>query len=261
MAENLSSHPAEGRFRAVVAVLGLVGVLAVALAIGTASASNGASTKSNKWSSWTPSTTGPKALQEIADYVGPQYRAPDGGQLVAVTGGPLTVASLPAHIAVRSASTGNIAIIQGTGALFTLCGLGPHCSIASGKPSTQRMLLLRREALELALYTLRTQPDVDNVVVLMPPRPGERLVKSAAGQTIVSGNRGTATLFQRSQLDSQLSKPLADTVSAVTPTIASVARSADSALVNRLTSPNLFLVSIVEGQDATAYFVLDPLGP
>jgi len=37
-----------------------------------------------------------------------------------------------------------------------------------------------------------------------------------------------------------------------------VARAPEAALVDRVTGPNLFLVSIVQGQDASAYLVLDP---
>ena len=38
---------------------------------------------------------------------------------------------------------------------YVLCGWGDQCAIASGQPSEARHLLLRREALELALHTFK----------------------------------------------------------------------------------------------------------
>ena len=42
-----------------------------------------------------------------------------------------------------------------------------------GKPSQERLKVLHREALELALYTFRYLPDVEGVVTLLPPPPPE----------------------------------------------------------------------------------------
>ena len=68
---------------------------------------------------------------------------------------------------------GDIQVHDEKGVLYQLCGLGPNCAIDRGKPSTERVLLLRREALELALYSLPLPQDVKQVVVLIPPRPGK----------------------------------------------------------------------------------------
>ena len=45
------------------------------------------------------------------------------------------------------------------------------CSIAEGKASEARHALLRREALELSLYTFKSDSDVNSVTVFLPPRP------------------------------------------------------------------------------------------
>lgn len=59
--------------------------------------------------------------------------------------------------------------------------------------------MIRREALELALYTLKYADPIDNVLVFVPPGPKEK--------------RLTSTLFfQRSDLSSSLSKPLRKTL-------------------------------------------------
>ena len=67
------------------------------------------------------------------------------------------------------AKDGTLSALSGTTAVFNLCGLGSNCAIAGGTPSTDRLLLLRREALELALYTFRYVHNVDNVVSILPP--------------------------------------------------------------------------------------------
>ena len=57
--------------------------------------------------------------------------------------------------------------------MYSLCGLGTSCSIATGKASVERGELVRREILELALYTFKYVGGVKNVIAFMPPRPGD----------------------------------------------------------------------------------------
>ena len=252
-------HPAAGRFRAITVVLGLVGLIALIFAAGLASNKTTIEVAA-EWSNWAPSTSGAEAPQQIADHVGPQYKGADGKQLVAVTGGELKVAGLPVHVAIRGATGGNdVQIVQGDGILYTLCGLGPHCSIATGKPSTERMLLLRREALELALYTFKYVDGAENVVVLMPPRPGERNITLSSGQSTKAGNQGTALLFQKKDYEPQLDEPITSTLPAAVPSIGQMPNAPEASAVDTLTGPAMFLVSIVQGQDASAYLVLDPI--
>ena len=134
------------------------------------------------WSGWRPTADdGEKAAAQIADHVGRKYRLADDSQLVGVEGGPLEIDALgltvPLEIAMKTAPQGgDIKFIEGNGLLYTLNGLGPKGAIRGGKPSTERALLLRREALELALYTFRYIEDVDLVVALLPAgdgRPGQ----------------------------------------------------------------------------------------
>src|SRR5207245_970324 len=54
--------------------------------------------------------------------------------------------------------------------VYNLCGQGSgDCSIGVGTPSPARLLLLRREALELALYTFKYLGGIDTVVGILPP--------------------------------------------------------------------------------------------
>jgi hypothetical protein len=135
--------------------------------------------------------------------------------------------------------------------LYRLCGLGPKCAIA-GKPSTERHLLLRREALELALYTFHYVGDVDQVVVFMPPA-----YSSAAStkQTI-----SEALLFRPGDVEAELHRPLRSTLDRRTPSVAGVAESPDSGLVDRLTTSTLYTFSLTPAnQDARVFLVMDPL--
>ena len=157
-------------------VLGaLLGIAIATLAIGAAvyvgtSGNNGAP---DGWSQWKPgSDDGVDAAKEIATHVGRKYRLSDGNQIVGVQAGPLEVFDVPLEVALRTAPQGgNIDFIDGKGLMYTLNGLGPRGSVRGGKPSEARHLLLRREALELALYTFRYVEDVDLVVALLPPKP------------------------------------------------------------------------------------------
>ena len=211
------------------------------------------------WSSWSPSAEGSEGLKQIASHVGPSYRGDDGQQLVSVVGTPLQVQGEDARIAIRNADgKGSIQIVDGNSALFALCGLGPNCSIPTGKPSVARMMLLRREGLELALYAFQNDSDLDNVVVMMPPRPGSQKVKSSSGGVVQVGNQGAAMLITRTQVEGALDRPLSQTLPAETPTIEGMATAPEAATVKQMTEPSMFMLSIVDGQDGTPYVVLDP---
>ena len=58
-------------------------------------------------------------------------------------------------------------------AIFILCGLGQNCK-APGQPTTAEGTALRREALELALYTMEYTHPIDNVLVFFPPVAAEK---------------------------------------------------------------------------------------
>src|SRR3954447_11416211 len=118
------------------------------------------------WSKWHPSdTTVEGGASEIANHVAAEYKHADGKQLVKVTGGPLGIG-----VALRP-SSGTISSFSGNGVLYQLDGLGPSGSIKGGTPSAECLQLVRREALELALYTFRSLPDADMVVTFLPPPP------------------------------------------------------------------------------------------
>jgi hypothetical protein len=237
--------PYAGRFRLVFAVLGgIVGAAAAAVVL-LAGASPDSNTVAGGWSNWHPTRDGQGAFQQIADHVGADYRLQNGKQLVAVTGGPLELANLPVTVAVKPVTSGgNIALVEGNGVLYTLCGLGKKCAISSGKPTQVRHLLLRRESLELALYTFRYVRDVDLVVVFLPPPPGK--------------DASQAMLYRAKEVKGELDRPLVATLPGPAPRPNSFP-AGQAASVNALTAPHLFKFTLEQGQNASVFLVLDRL--
>lgn len=207
------------------------------------------------WSSWKPSADdGYAAAEQIASHVQTQYRGADGDQLVTVEASPLQVENLQLSIALRSASSGgNIQVIDDKTVMYTLNGLGPRGSIKEGKPSAQRLSLLKREALELALYTFRYVGDVEGVVALLPPPP------PAADTPAGTASEATplqALYFRPGDLKRQLDRPLNRTVPAPAPRPETLPPTHASS-IEQLTRPNTFLASFTQGQNAKAFLVLD----
>jgi hypothetical protein len=238
---KLPAAPHADRFRFVLgAVIGL-GIAAVIVAVGLALHGTGPSTD---WSNWHPSSDGADGPAQIAAHVSGTYRLPNGEQIVAVKAGPLKVADLDLNVAVREGG-GAIKLFNGKGVRYTMCGLGSNCSIATGKPSVERGLLLQREALELALYTFEYIPGVQNVVAFLPPKPGEQ------------ATQGKAVFFRRDQVSAPLDHPLRATLPSPTPTLDTL-RASDIDTVERLAGHGIHCFSYRVGQDVSAFLVLDP---
>jgi hypothetical protein len=230
-----------GRFRVAFALLGLIGVAGAVTAITLISI--GKPPPGPRWSAWHPTRDGDAGVQQIADHVAPAYHLPGGAQLVAVRGGPLQIAGLPVTVVLQN--NGSTRFVEGKGALYTLCGLGPRCSIKNGKPSVERHLLLRREALELALYTFRYVKDVDQVVVLLPPPPGQP--------------PSQAMFFRPHDVKGWLDRPLRLTLPSPPPSIKALRAGRGTDYLNRVTARDLFSFDVQQGQDASVFLVLNPL--
>lgn len=239
-----------GRFRFGYAVLGLL--LSGALAAFIVLLLHPGQGKSTAWSSWRPTTSGNAGSKQIADFVSHRYRRPDGSQLVGVFAGPPQVQNIQiAAIAIRSGlgnSPNDISILPANDSvMYILCGLGANCSIDQGTPSLERARLLRREALELALYTMHYMGNVDSVLAFMPPPPG---------------TAPTSTLFfRRDDLRHQLKQPLAKTLPTPVRRKRLVPGQLDrreSLMVDQLTSSRLFRYSFQQTQAGNAIIVLQP---
>jgi hypothetical protein len=126
-----------------------------------------------------------------------------------------------------------------------LCGLGESCAIAHGDPSEARHMLLRRQALELALYTFKYVDGVDSVTVFLPPPPGQDA-------------QASAVFLQRGDVKSQLSKPLSKTLAPGAPSVGQIPANELQSL-NGITGSNLYNYQYTQAQDLSAVLVLDPI--
>jgi hypothetical protein len=217
------------RFQFITGALVAVGIAAI---VGIAVLIVGPSTKAPEpaWSPWKPTTGGTAGAAQIADHVAPEYM--DGGQqLVKIDANDLSFQGIPLTVALQTAPEqgGRIQIHSEKGVLYQLCGLTATCAIDKGKPTKERGLLLRRAALELALYSFRYLEDVKQVVVLTPP---------------VKGNLPTVALyFQRDQVRNELARPLTSSLVPKTPSVENITLSPDTPLVHQQTHQYLFTLN------------------
>jgi hypothetical protein len=215
------------------------------------------------WSAWKPTTDQPfNGASEIADHVERLYRNGKKGQLVSVSAGPPALGPVPLAVAVHPRG-GDIELLEGLGVQYTLNGLGRGGSFKDGKRSNEaRARLLRREALELALYSFRYLPEVTSVIALLPPEPArpakgkDKPPTNAQGQPVLELQ---ALLYRPGDLRPQLEVPLDATMAAKAPALDAF-KGEEARRVDSLTLSNLFDAEITQAQDARAYLVLERPG-
>jgi hypothetical protein len=256
VAGGVSSY--SGRFGLGYAVLGVVAVVAVVALVVLLSRSPGATATTSQleqtWGSFHPAGLTQDRIQQIALHVGSTYRTKPkhGHQLVAVSASipPAYQNNLPITQYVLSyqdkGQTSYQAVpISSNNVLYEMCGLGPQCAIAHGKASTDRFRLLRREALELALYTFH-YTDVGSVVTFLPPKKGQQ------PQYVF--------LFLRTQFEQQglLAKPLSAILAEPTPPPAKAIPAAEAATIDGITEPDLYRFRYTSDQQGGVLLVFDP---
>jgi hypothetical protein len=254
-AAPVGASPYRSRFGFVIGAL--IGVAFAVVGLGVILALDASErAQPDGWSKWQP--TGDDELEvarQIAEHVGVKYRLGDADQLVAVQSSGLELAERPLGIALRTAPVGgDIELIEGNGVMYKLNGLGKDGSIAGGRPSAERLLLLKREALELALYTFRYAEDVDMVVTLLPPNPDRADDEPTAGQLPPF----PAMFFRPGDLRGELGVPLEATLPSDPPRPEQIdLDSPDSKRIDALTRGNFFTGTFQQGQDASVFLVLD----
>lgn len=215
------------------------------------------------WSSWHPDTSDSFiGADEIAKHVQDAYHSEKKKQLASVTAGPIAFGQIPLTVAIPSGD--NVQPVIGPGIQYTLGGSGKGGLLKDSKPSKARHRLLRREALELALYSFRYLPNVTMVVALMPPAPKAEQVhpkpkgnKAAAKAAKVKQPRyqSQAIFYRPGDLKPQLEVPLKLTMNPRTPTIRTF-DGEEARRVDSLTLSNLFEYVRQPGSDGRAYLVL-----
>jgi hypothetical protein len=250
--------PSKYRSRFGFIVGALIGVALAALGLGAILAFDASEkgTVADGWSTWHPSGKDEQDVtQQIARHVGVKYRLGDADQLVVVQSSPMKLADRPLGVAVRTAAVGgDIELIDGHGILYTLNGLGKNGSIPGGTPSAERLLLLKREALELALYTFHYTDDVDMVVALLPPNPDD----AAKAPTLGKLPQIPALFYRPGDLRSELGVPLTSTLPERTPRPEQFKlEDPEARRVDALTRSNSFTATFQQGQDSSVFLVLD----
>lgn len=232
----------------------LAGVLGAAIAgvVLLAGSGSGTSAGGAAWSGWKPQAGGLEArAKEIAEHVGRTYRLPNGDQLLDVlakrpsfSGATQTI---PVHFVAIHGIKGKAdeitEITPDNSQMFSLCGLGDSCAIATGQPTVARGRLVRREALELSLYTFKYVAGVDHVIALIPPRRGQ--------------SPTYALYFNKSDLQPELSHPLRTTLLGPPPQPNAIS-TAEAATIDRLTEPHMYKFSIQPSQQGDLILVLAP---
>jgi hypothetical protein len=159
-----------------------------------------------RWGNFEPRGEGLARARAIANGVAQNYHL-NGQQMVVVNAQPPIVENVPIDaIAIprnpsQGIGGGYQSIEPATSTLFyVFCGRGAGCSMP-GEANLERGRLLRRQSLELALYTFKYMDDIDSVVTLLPP-------PSNAEQ----GQRSPAVYLRRRFLADELEKPLSNTL-------------------------------------------------
>jgi hypothetical protein len=286
--DDATRSPHSHRFRTATAVLAGVAVAAVVVAVAVVIAGNNSRTTSPQaWSSWSPPDSGTLGATEIAAHVAPFYRLSAVDQLDVVTVVNLESAAAASaqaqaeangtgvppssglQVAVRpNPQSSAVSLLSGNTIAYNLCGLGgKDCAISVGTPSTNRLLLLRREALELALYTFKYLSGVENVVAILPP--GRTETTSTLTKSLPTSDSPTtgkpinlAVLFVRQELAPLLKQPLSATLpEQYPPTVDQMANAPEAGLVEQITGRGLFSEQLQTAQDGSDLIVLDPLPP
>jgi hypothetical protein len=196
MAATVTARPAHAR-RFGLVYLGLAVVVGAAVGASIVLGSR-APHRSQAWSTWRPAARPEVRAKEIAAHVADAYQIRPGERIVDVVTGPPPNVSGLTEIATPPAGAGlgqeTTTYDASQTRLYILCGTGKNCSPTEAIPT----LLLRREALELALYTFTYVDGAESVVAFLPGTEREQ--------------PQNALFFTRRDLEPQLSHPLRATL-------------------------------------------------
>ncbi|MGN6798164.1 MAG: hypothetical protein ACTHKS_08450 [Gaiellaceae bacterium] len=233
------------RFSLVYALLAAVAAASIAALVVVLTRPDAA--KAQNWSKFKPTGSAIARTRQIATQVSGEYKLRAGRKLAAVVpsplqttrflqgdSGPVSVEVPISTLAVQpDVSTGKHEegdyklFNAATTIAYQMCGFGTtaqNCAI-SGTATNARGQLLRREALELALYTLKYVPGTNAVLTYLPPRADQ-----AAPPTSV--------LVARSDVKSILDEPLARTLKPRSIVLGD--KPADFSAVDKITLPRLY---------------------
>jgi hypothetical protein len=195
-----------------------------------------------------PTQSGELGAKEIARHIGVKYRQANGSPLVGIVGERPNYQNLQLfNYLIRPPDAQDpkkdIAVFPvDNGIMYTMCAFATSsCSLAQNNATTE---LLKREALELAFETFRTDSDVDTVTTLLPP----------------AQQAGLAVIFRRNQLSSVLGAPLSKLLPEPGPVKPGSIGGAEAQKIDLLVAPALYAYDTQVGPDGNPILRLDPLG-
>ena len=219
-------------------------------------ASEGEQQAAPAWSAWQPKGSTMARVRQIADRIPKAYRTEKGAQLTVSLAGPLSVPTPQGEVPVRAvfvrpdtskglAEEDDIAVYPGNAVVsFGLCGTRSkeQCEVGS-KVSSEQQTLLRRQALELSLYTLKYVDGIDSVVVFMPPE--------AKSQSTV--------FLRRSDVTDELDRPLNSLLPKTKQTVGGLS-SLEEGQILRLTRTRTYSAEVQPSPDGSPVLILTPPG-
>jgi hypothetical protein len=233
------------RFSVAYALLALVTVAGVAALVVVLTRPDGA--RESRWSTFAPAGSPIAKERQIATQVSSEYKLPTGRKLLTVVASPLQTTrflqsdsgqvsvEVPiSTVAVEAdASTGTheegdfTAFDAASTVAYQMCGFGStlqNCGIVS-EVTTNRGQLLRREALELSLYTLKYVQGT-NAVLTYLPSPADTQTPE------------TALLVARKDVAQSLDQPLTRTLTLEKQVLGGTPN--EGAQVDKVTLPRLY---------------------
>ena len=261
---TLGALTAPGRFRFTTRFALVYGALTVVLIASSAAFVMFLLNGDSGWSNWHPKPgTTANVSKEIADHVASEYRTATGTQLVAVVPSPpavtigtrnIAITAVAAHTGPSLNSNVQATLTDGT-ETYTFCGLEAYCSL-SGTPTEYRGQLIRREALETALYTFKYLPKIDSVIAFMP----------ASRVTPLKELLYLRKQDMTQQLDQPLRKTLPLAAPPPPPSAAATAANpnldpdaAEQPTIDQLTLHRVFTYTFTDLQSNGALLILSPL--
>ena len=245
-AERAESNGYHFRFSLVYALLAAVAAASLVVLVVVLTRPDAA--KAQKWSKFEPTGSPIAKVRQIATQVSSEYKLPTGRKLLTVVASPLQTTrflqsasgqqvsvEVPiSTVAVEAdASTGKheegdfTAFDGGSTVAYQMCGFGStlqNCGIVS-ELTANRGQLLRREALELSLYTLKYVAGTNAVLTYLPSPAGTQ-------------TPDTAVFVSRKDVARILDQPLTRTL---TPAKQFLGGTPDEgAQVDKLTLPRLY---------------------
>ena len=208
------------------------------------------------WSAWQPKGSTMAKVRQIADRIPKAYRTENGAQLTVSLAGPLSVPTPQGEVPVKAvfvrpdtskglAEEDDIAVYPGNAVVsFGLCGTRSkdQCEVGT-TVSAEQQTLLRRQALELSLYTLRYVDGIDSVVVFMPP--------DAKSQSTV--------FLRRSDVNDELDRPLSTLLPTAKPKVGGL-NSLEEGQILRLTRTRTYSAEVQASPDGSPVLILTPPG-